>query len=486
LSFKKKFFKNTFILAGYNYTGQIIEFLSTYVLSRLLLPEEYGFVALITVFTGFIAIFVDAGISYAVIRTDYGKRYHKAISNLSLLIGFGLFLIMALLAYPIALFYGNKALFIPTIVLGSNFIIQSINVVPSAILHKELKFNKVGLIRLLGTLLRIGLMILLAYLGFSYWSLIIPVIIQAVFNHIMFSVMSGFYFRIFPWIYSRLAIKTTKSLMANITGFNLINYWARNADNLVIGKFYGAADLGIYNRAYKLLYMALNSTTNLFGSVLFPSLKELKSKGGDAKGEYESLLGIISILTFPLGAFIILFARPFVHFMWGDNWMAVAELLPYFGLLLLLQTLLSTVGNIYVLFNKEKVLFRIGGLTAIIMISAILCGALFSVVHVARFYALSYILLTVPINLYMGFYKALGFRTGNVLRFWLPKLVLIMGMLVFIWMDQFFLTSLTLALYMVHIIIFQWNDLKKLVRLLNRRFRKNKQNNILIKENEPV
>jgi O-antigen/teichoic acid export membrane protein len=332
--------------------------------------------------------------------------------------------------------------------------------------------------------MRIGLTILMAYLGYSYWSLIIPALIQALINNIALSVMSGFYFRFFPWIYSRLAMRTTRSLMANITGFNLINYWARNADNLVIGKVYGAADLGIYDRAYKLLYMALSSTTNLFGSVLFPSLKELKSKGGDARGEYESLLGIISILTFPIGAFMILFARPFVHFMWGEEWMKVADLLPYFGLLMIIQTLLSTVGNIYILFDKEKVLFRIGGLTAIVMIAAILSGAYFSVVQIARFYALSYILLTVPINLYMGFYKAIGFHPMSIIRFWIPKLVLILGMLISIWLDKSLITYFLLGIYFGHIVIFQWHDLKKMVELVVRRLRKKKKNGIVIPTNE--
>lgn len=466
MGFKKIFFKNTITLAGYSYSTRIIEFLSTYVLSRLLLPEEYGFVALITIFTGFISIFVDAGLSYAIIRSDYGERYYKAISNLSLLIGTGLFLILLVLAYPITLFYDNRALLIPTIVLGSNFIIQSINVVPSAILRKELKFNKIGLIKLLGSILTIGLMIIMAYMGFSYWSLIIPVIIQAFFNNIMFSVMSGFYFRFFPWIYSRLALRTTRSLMLNITGFQFINYWARNADNLIVGKMYGPADLGIYNRAYKLLYIALSSTTNLFGQVLFPSLKELKSQNGDYKKEYESLLGIISIITFPIGAFMILLAKPFVRFMWGENWIGVADLLPYFGLLLLLQTLLSTVGNIYVLVDKERILFRIGGITAVIMIAAIVSGAMFSVLHVARFYALSYIILTVPINLHMGFIKAIGYKSKQVLIFWLPKLILALLILIFIWLDQYLITAGLLVLYMLHLVIFQLDDLKKLWELI--------------------
>ena len=472
MSFKRRFFKNTLTLAGYNYVSQIIEFLSTYVLSRLLLPEEYGFVALITVFTGFMALFVDAGLSYAIIRSDYGIRYYKAISNLSLLIGAGLFIIMLMLAYPISLFYDNKALLIPAIVLASNFIVQSINVVPSAILHKELKFNKVGLIRLMSTILRIGLMILMAYRGYSYWSLIVPIIIVSIFRSIVLSIASGFYFRFFPWLYSRLAMRTTRSLIANITGFNIINYWARHADNLIIGKIYGAADLGIYNRAYRILNISMNLTTNLFGRVLFPSLKELKSAGGNVNKEYESILGIISIITFPIGAFMILLAEPFVRFMWGEDWILVADFLPYFGLLVLLQTLLSTVGNIYIIYDQEKMLFRIGGITAVVMIAAIISGAMFSAIHVARFYALSYILFTVPLNLVVGFVKTIKFDPKKVARFWGPKMLLFLGIFVSIWADNIIVTSLLLFLYMFHILILQWSDLLKVLKTIRNRIRK--------------
>lgn len=471
MGFKKNFFKNTLTLAGYNYSIQFIEFLSTYVLSRLLLPEEYGFVALITVFTGFVSIFVDAGLSYAIIRSDYGQRYYKAISNLSLFIGIVLFIAMVMLSYPIAMFYDNKELIVPSILLGSTFIIRSVSVVPSAILNKNLAFNKIGLTKFLGAIFQIASTIVLAYLGFSYWSLIIPTIAQAIFTNIMLSIMAKFRFKFFPWIYLRLAFKTTKSLMANITGFNLINYWSRNADNLIIGKFYGTADLGIYNRAYKLLYIALNSTTNLFGQVLFPSLKELKSKGGDVKGEFSSMLGIISIISFPIGAFMILLAKPFVRFMWGENWMGVADLLPYFGILILLQTLLSTLGNIYVLFGKEKVLFWIGSMSALVMIVAIVTGAMFSMLHVARFYALSYILFTVPINIYLGFIRVLDFKVKEVLVFWIPKLLLTLCILFCVWYNMYIFTLTAVVLYFLHIIYLQRKDLIKLHLLVKGKIR---------------
>jgi len=75
MSFRKSLFKNIVILGSYSYTTQIIAFLGTIVLSRLLLPEEYGFVALITVFTGFISQFSDAGLSYIIIRSDFGNSF---------------------------------------------------------------------------------------------------------------------------------------------------------------------------------------------------------------------------------------------------------------------------------------------------------------------------------------------------------------------------------------------------------------------------
>src|SRR3989304_7769921 len=105
MSFRKSLFKNIVILGGYSYTTQIISFLSSIVLARLLLPAEYGFVALITVFTGFIIQFADAGLSYIIIRSDYNRLFHSTIHFLAILIGVLLAAIVVLLAYPISVFY---------------------------------------------------------------------------------------------------------------------------------------------------------------------------------------------------------------------------------------------------------------------------------------------------------------------------------------------------------------------------------------------
>ena len=216
MSFKRNFFKNIITFGGFNYLTQALSFLSSIVLSRFLVPSEYGFVALITVFTGFITMFTDAGLSFSVIRSDYGRTYHHALNNLSLIIGILLFLIMVVLAYPISLFYKNPDLVLPTIIYSSVFIIISLKVVPEGLLAKELKFNTIGQIKLYSALLLIALMILFAILGFSYWSLIIPQIISSLFTTFLSYKKAKFRFNFNSFYKIKLAFTKTKSLIGNL------------------------------------------------------------------------------------------------------------------------------------------------------------------------------------------------------------------------------------------------------------------------------
>ena len=244
-------------------------------------------------------------------------------------------------------------------VLAINFILRSLITVPYGILLKNLRFNSLGSLELICTASEISLMIVLASLNFSYWALILPVIAGSTLRIIMYYKKTGIKFMIVRLNYLKVGFKKAKSIIGNLSGFTFMNYWARNSDNLIIGKYYGADSLGIYNRAYRLLRMVTGIMTGIFGKVLYPSLKDLQNKGGDINKEYLNLLGIISLLNFPISVVLIFFAEPMVRLLWSERWIAVAELLPYIGILILTQTLNSTTGNIYILLGKEKVLMRI-------------------------------------------------------------------------------------------------------------------------------
>jgi O-antigen/teichoic acid export membrane protein len=431
--FKKSFFRNLFVSAGYTYLAQGLTFLSSIAIARLLSPENYGLVGLITVFTGFIAVFVDSGISLAVIKSDFGYTYHKSLDTLALVMGIVLFLITAILAYPIAFFYNDRALVLPTTILATTFIFKSLYVVRAAILSKRLEFAYLGKVLLANSLFTIILTVILAYAGMQHWAIIIPQVLAALLNAILYERKLQFKFRYYPLKHAKVALKYTRGIIGSLIGFNMVNYWSRNTDNLIVGKNFGINDLGVYNRAYTLLTLPLALITGLFGTVLYPSLKKLKKEGGDVNAEYMFVLKVIGILVFPIACVLLLFPEQLVQILWGPAWAGVAQYLPYFGMLILTQPLLSTIGNFLVLQGKDKTLMYSGWITSLFIVGSILLGALFSMMAMVQAYSLCFLVIVLPYNIVFVYYRELKFKIRVLFWFWFPLLSLSIG----VWLGCF-------------------------------------------------
>lgn len=465
MSFKKTFFKNVLVTGGYNYVSQIIVFFSSFITARLLLPENYGLVGLIAVFTNFISVFSDSGISLAVIKSDYGRSYQKGMDGLSLYTGLILFILTALLSWPIALFYNNNAIILPAIVLSLTFITRSMSIVRSALLSKDLRFNEIGKITLINTIVSVVFTIVLAYLGAEHWSIILPQIVTSVIAILFYENKTNLGYGIYPLAYIKIAFKHTRNSIKNLLGFNLINYWSRNSDNLIVGKLYGVNDLGIYNRAYSLLTLPLSLVTGLMGTVLYPSLKKLKSEGGDINKEYLFVLKIISVVVFPVAFIFILFPGELVLILWGENWLEVSTLLPYFGLLIFGQSLLSTTGNVLVLLNLERKLLVSGWVGAFFTITGIVVGSLYSLKGIAQFYSLSFIIFVLPFNMIYIFHKALLFKLKQLLIFWLPIIILSLGIWASCYLENFEFKLIFLLLMLLNLSISSGNEIKNAAQL---------------------
>ena len=466
MSFKKKFYKNVAVVGGFSILSTIISFLSTIITSRLLTPEEYGFVAMIMVFISFANLFSDAGISFSIIRSDYHYTFQRAISNLSFYIGIVLFILLSALSYPIALFYGDMKFILPTIIAASTFIFKSQAIIPYAILSKELKFNYIGMVTFLSTLFSISLTIIMAAFGFSYWAIILPQVLMVIFSATLLNIKAKFWFRFYPLVYVKAGFIRSKKLLWNLSAFNFINYWSRNADNLIVGKFFGKYEIGIYGRAYKMLTYPLTLFQSLFGNVMLPSLKRLQQEKGDVQREFLNILGVISIINLPIAGVFLLIPSTFVKILWGNKWVDVGNLLPIIGILVLLQTLNSVTGHLYLLFNHEKYLFRTGLYSSIVSVSSILAGAFFSPWHILFFYSMSVAFFGLPLNFYYGFYKSFGYRIDQILKFWGPKIFLVSLMLCGIWLKINYIIYIGFSLWTLNIIIEQRNEFGKLFTIL--------------------
>lgn len=471
MSFKRTLIKNILVSGGYNYLSQAIGFLSSIIVSRLLTPESYGFVGIITIFTGFLSIFSDSGISLAVIRSNYRYTYYKSVDSLAMVVGVVLCVTTCLLSFPIALFFRNTELVLPMMVMSTTFIFKSMTLVRGAMIVKAMNFGLSGMITLKTMLFNVALTVVLAYMGAGYWALVIPQTLASFVTLFLQERKLKFGFHFYSWAHIRVSFRQTRKTIGNIMGFNVVNYWSRNADNLLVGRMYGAGDLGIYNRAYNMLTFPLALITGLIGTVLFPSLNKLKESAEAVKSEYLFILKLIGFISFPISFILLLFSDKLVYLLWGEKWMAVAQLLPYFGLLLLSQSLLSTLGNVLVLVKKEEVLRTTGWISAAVIVSSIAYGASISLLAIAQFYSLAFIALVLPFHLFYVYIRVLNFSRQSMLWFWGPNILFSIG----IWFTCYFhLELLKIILLTAFFSVMLFNartEIARIVTLVNDRFK---------------
>jgi PST family polysaccharide transporter len=356
-------------------------------------------------------------------------------------------------------------------VMSLRFTVDSINYVPAALLSKRLNFSKIGQAKFSATAFSVGLSIILAFLGFSYWSLVIPMVIAPLIQYVVLYRYTRFGIKLYGIRAARFVFGKIKALMSNLIAHNTINYWSRNVDKLIIGKFFTQADLGLYNRAFRFVQLTFRLVIGIFNAVLFPSLKKLQESGGDVNKEYNDIMGIITLINFPLVAILIAFPEELVLLLWGQNWLDVSFYLPYVGLLIIFQTLIATMTNVFVLYRKERVMTRITLFASLTSVLSIGIGALFSMQMLVTLYTAANILVVMPIYIYYGFYRSFQFKIEPILWFWLPKIGLSTGLLYFIVQENQLALYALLLLLFFHLVINQKDSIQSLYQLITRMIR---------------
>ncbi len=204
--------------------------------------------------------------------------------------------------------------------------------------------------------------------------------------------------------------------------------------------------LGLYDRAYKFLYMARRLVNATLGPVLLPSLMDAKSKGEDIKPHFLDILGMLNFINIIIAIPLVLLAKPIVLILWGKDWIGVADFLPYIGAIIPMQTLSIAAMDLYVIEKKERALVTLEIPLTMTMILGIVVGAFFSALHILRFYSISFILIQTPLSLYFGHYKLFKFTPRQIFKFWVPKVVLTAAMIFSIWFGNPIITAILLVL----------------------------------------
>ena len=396
--------------AGANVGQQFLTFTVTAVLARLLVPADFGLVATVAVFTNFASLFIDFGLGAALVqRTTLTERHRSSAFWMNVAAGLALTVLVAALAPALARFFDEPRLVDLTLVLSLNFVVASLGIVQSALLQRSMNFRRGGLIEITAILIGGSVAIAMAVAGYGVWSLVAQVIASSAGRTTLLWATSD-------WRPHRLvdpdAMRELWRFSGNLAGFTAVNYWARSADNFLIGKFVGAAGLGIYSRAYNLMLLPITQISTVTARVMFPALSRIQQDTPRVKRAYLRAIGIIGLLGFPLTAGLFVVARPFILTLYGSKWTDSITVLQILCVAGLMQPVVVTVGWIYQSQGRTDWLMRWGLATSALIVSAFAIGIHWGVEGVAVAYAIIIYALLYPAFAIPG--KLIGMRVQEV------------------------------------------------------------------------
>lgn len=381
---------------------------SVVVLARLLTPQDYGLFAMVAAVTGFVAMFKDLGLSMATVQK--AEINHGQISTLfwiNLLLSVGLMLITAALAPAIVWFYGEPRVTWITLALAGAFIFGGLTVQHQALLRRQMRFGSLAVIQIISMLAGIIIAIIAAFCGAGYWALVLMELATAIVGAIGVWVAC-------KWLpglpVRRSGVRKMLRFGGNLTGFNFLNYFARNADNVLIGKFWGSGPLGLYSKAYRLLMLPIAQVTSPIAAVAIPTLSRIEDDPEKYRRYYYRAISTIAFITMPLTAVLAALSHEVITVVLGNQWTGAALIFKVLALAAFFQPVGSTVGWVYVSLGQTNRMMRWGLIVVPLVVTSFIIGLPWGALGVATSYTLCYVFVTMV----SGFWYAYRYSPVNL------------------------------------------------------------------------
>lgn len=360
MSIKQEMINGVFWTAVQKYSGLIVQIIVTAVLARLLTPEDFGVVAVATVLIAFFVLFTDMGIGPAIIqKQDLTEQDINSIFSFTIWGGLVLAILFFAASYPIGWFYKEDSLIRICQLLSVNLLFAAWNIVPNALINKNKRFKYIAERTLLLQVISGILSMVAAYKGMGVYALLISPILTAIG---LFFMNYRQYPLSFVWNIQLSSLKKIFSYSAFQFLFNFINYFSRNLDKLIIGRYFSMNALGYYEKSYRLMTLPLQYVTNVITPVMHPILTTLQHDYRGLAEKYNKIIKLVATISFPLGVLLYFIGGDIIHIVYGNQWERAIPVFCILALSLPLQMILSTIGAIYQAAGKTDWMFY-GGIS---------------------------------------------------------------------------------------------------------------------------
>lgn len=395
------------------------QFLATVVLARLLSPSDFGLLGMAMVIIGFVTLFKDLGIVSVIIqRKHVSDDLQSSLFWVTTVSGVVMAAIIVISAGLVGRYYHEPKITPILQVLSISFVLSALGAFQQAILEKDLGFKKLARVEIASIALGAVVAIVSALRGFGVWSLVAQVTVTSLTTTVLLWIGSVWRPRlVFLWS----EVISIKQYSLNLVGFNVFNYFARNTDSLLIGRFLGSQSLGLYSLAYRTMFFPLQAISDVIGRVMFPIYAGIQDDDAMIRHYYLKVTATIASITFPMMMAAIVLAEPFVLTVLGNQWTEIVPLISILAPAGMTQSIITAVGAIYLSKGRTDLLFRWGMLSGVAVIVAIIIGLNWGITGVGISYALVTFLLAYP-AVWIPF-RLIGLSVPRLLRvLWLPFL----------------------------------------------------------------
>ena len=324
-SLKEKTVKGVIWSAVDRFSAQGIQFVFSILIARLLVPEDYGVIAMLNIFLAVSQTFIDSGFGTALIRkidrteTDFSTVFYF---NIAVAVFFYLGLFFA--APAIANFYNTPLLVPVTRVTAINLVIGSLSGIHNAKLSIAIDFKSRAKISIVSAVLTGSVGLWMAYSGYGVWALVVQTVFAGIIRTIMLWVIVKWYPK---FVFSWKSFKELFSFGSKLLASGLLDTIYNNIYPLVIGKVFASSTLGVYSKAKSLADFPSANITGVLQNVTFPVLSTIQNEENRLADAYKRFLRISAFVIFPLMLGLSSVADPFIRLALTDKWEGAIYLL---------------------------------------------------------------------------------------------------------------------------------------------------------------
>lgn len=305
--------------------GQFVTFIVSIILARILLPQEFGLIGMLSIFIGIGTALFEGGLTSSLIRTkELVQEDYSTVFFFNIAASLGIYVVLFFVAPYISEFYSQPRLTIITRVYGVTFMISGLSTVQNTILTRELNFKKQAIITFPALLISSIIGVASAYLGYGVWSLVFSAISNSIFVSLFLWISSDWYPK---FIFSKAKFQQHFYYGYKLTLSSVLDILFTNIYQIVIGRFYSPSQVGYYARANSLMMLPVGNISGALNRVIFPIFAKIQDDLLKLKEAYRKIMLLVMFIINPILILLALLAKPIVILLFTEIWLPMVPIL---------------------------------------------------------------------------------------------------------------------------------------------------------------